>query len=176
MSGCLQNPEMPPAWRHWTIRESQYLWNDYSLRKSWRNQAWWNSVEHLVVWTDTFLEQAGWVWGGGDTNQAVFQRKGTRPKQSLALPSISWDTPTIPYQAQGSSQHSLSFCQQVSDFSRRKMCLVFFFVLLFFSLLPIPPTFFFFSFLPLPLSRSLLSSLPLSSPFLSSPLLSFLLP
>lgn len=109
--------------------------------------------------------------GGGDTNQAVLQRKDTRPKQSLALPSISWDTPTIPYQAQGSSQHSLSFCQQVSDFSRRKMCLVFFFFFVFlFSasqsthlllllLLPTPPS---FSLLT-SLSPSLFS-LPLFSP------------
>lgn len=107
--------------------------------------------------------RTGCVWVG-DTNQAVFQRKDTRPKQSPALPSISWDTPTIPYQAQGSSQNSPSFCQQVSNFNRRKMCL--FFVLSCFSFLCFPsqppsssPSYpFLFLSLYFPLSLSLLPS------------------
>lgn len=116
--------------------------------------------------------RTGWVCGG-DTNQRVLQRKDTRPKRSPALPSISWDTPTIPYQAQGSSQNSLSFCQQVSNFSRRKICLYFFFRFSFFCFLSHPPSSSSLSYPSLFLS---LPSLPLSSPFLSSPLLSFLLP
>lgn len=110
--------------------------------------------------------RTGWVWGG-DTNQTVLQRKDTRPKQSPALPSISWDTPTIPYQAQGSSQNS----QQVSNFSRRKIylfiCLVFFFFRFSFLCFPSHPPSSSPSYPSLFLSISLspsLFSLPVFSP------------